>query len=220
LAEVSRDAAVAMDTIYRTQRHIYDASRKYFLLGRDRMLDGLAAPAGASILEVGCGTGRNLILAARRYPDARLYGFDISEAMLETAARSIERAGLQARVRLALADAARIEGQDVFGLATFDRVFFSYTLSMIPPWQEALFNGWRSVAPGGSLHVVDFGEQSELPDLFRRGLRAWLGKFSVTPRAQLEDVLSALAERDGARLRLNRLYRDYARLAVLEKTRS
>lgn len=66
-----------MDGIYRYQRYIYDATRKYYLLGRDRMLDGLKPPPNGSILEVGCGTGRNLILAAKRYPDAQLYGFDI-----------------------------------------------------------------------------------------------------------------------------------------------
>ena len=72
------DHAVHMDGIYRYQRYIYDATRKYFLLGRDRLIEELAVPAGGTVLEIGCGTGRNLILVARRYPDARLYGFDIS----------------------------------------------------------------------------------------------------------------------------------------------
>ncbi|MEQ1710997.1 MAG: class I SAM-dependent methyltransferase, partial [Hyphomicrobium sp.] len=95
-----------MDGIYRYQRYIYDATRKYFLLGRDRMLDGLKPPPGGAILEVGCGTGRNLILAARRYPGTTLYGFDISNAMLETARQSITRAGLTGRIVVAQGDAA------------------------------------------------------------------------------------------------------------------
>ena len=57
-----------MDGIYRHQRHIYDATRKFYLLGRDEMIEGLAVPSGGSVLEIGCGTGRNLIAAARRYP--------------------------------------------------------------------------------------------------------------------------------------------------------
>ncbi len=85
------DAASRMDAIYRTQRHIYDASRKFYLLGRDRMLDELRPPIGGSVLEVGCGTGRNLVLAARRYPDARLFGFDISAAMVELSQRRVPR---------------------------------------------------------------------------------------------------------------------------------
>ena len=31
-------SAVLMDRIYRHQRHIYNLSRKYYLLGRDRMI--------------------------------------------------------------------------------------------------------------------------------------------------------------------------------------
>jgi S-adenosylmethionine-diacylgycerolhomoserine-N-methlytransferase len=206
-----------MDAIYRTQRHIYDATRKYFLLGRDRMLEGLKPPRDGSILEIGCGTGRNLILAARLHKSARLFGFDISPAMLETAAGSIARSGLAGRIRIAQADATQFSGEQLFGQAHFDRVFISYALSMIPPWREALAQAFRAVAPGGSLHIVDFGEQSELPGWFRRGLRAWLAKFSVEPRQGLEAELKRLADMTGAHLELRRPYCDYARLAVITK---
>src|SRR6185503_5117746 len=89
-----------MDRIYRHQRHIYDLTRKYYLLGRDRMIDGLDVPAGGSVLELGCGTGRNIVLAARRYPEARFHGLDISAEMLETARAAIEREGIAGRVTL------------------------------------------------------------------------------------------------------------------------
>ena len=65
-----------MDAIYAWQRHIYDATRKYFLFGRDQLIATLDVPDGGTVLEVGCGTGRNLIQAARRYPTARLFGLD------------------------------------------------------------------------------------------------------------------------------------------------
>ncbi len=60
--------AEAMDGIYRWQRWIYDLTRKYYLLGRDRLIADLDAADGASVLEIGWGTGRNLVAAARRYP--------------------------------------------------------------------------------------------------------------------------------------------------------
>lgn len=211
------DAASDMDRIYRLQRHIYDASRKYYLLGRDDMLARLDVPPGGTILEVGCGTGRNLILAARRYPNARLYGFDVSPAMLETAAASIAKAGLSERIVLAQGDASNFSGQALFGVPHFDRVFVSYALSMIPPWREAVEQAFAAVAPGGSLHIVDFGEQSRLPRAFRTALRAWLRKFSVDPREGLERELEALAAKTGAELTLARPFRDYARSAVVRK---
>ncbi len=56
-AASTEDAGQHMDGIYRYQRYIYDATRKYFLLGRDTLLDELDPPDGGSVLEVGCGTG-------------------------------------------------------------------------------------------------------------------------------------------------------------------
>lgn len=206
-----------MDGIYRYQRSIYDLTRKFYLLGRDRMIEGLQPPTGARVLEVGCGTGRNLILAARRYPLVRFYGFDISKMMLETAASNIEKAGLKSRIRLAEGDASNFDPEAMFGLPTFERVYISYAISMIPPWREALAAALDAVGPGGSLHVVDFGQQTELPAWLKGGLHAWLAKFSVEPRAELEAELAKLARQAGATLSFQHLYRDYARLAVVTK---
>jgi S-adenosylmethionine-diacylgycerolhomoserine-N-methlytransferase len=59
-------AAELMNRTYRHQRHIYDVTRKYYLFGRDRLIARLDPPAGGRVLEIGCGTARNLIAAARR----------------------------------------------------------------------------------------------------------------------------------------------------------
>ena len=135
VANTGASAAQHMDAIYRYQRYVYDATRKFYLLGRDRVIDELAPPPAGRVLEIACGTGRNLIAAARRYPDARFYGFDISAAMLDTARGKINRAGLDDRIRLAAADATDFSPERVFGAAAFDRIFISYALSMIPPWR-------------------------------------------------------------------------------------
>ncbi len=211
------NAAAEMDAIYRVQRHIYDASRKYYLLGRDQLLDSLDPPPGGSVLEIGCGTGRNLILASDRYPAARFFGVDVSSVMLETAAASVARHGLAHCIHLAQADASRLDTKPLFGCDAYDRVFISYALSMIPPWREALVCAYRAVGPGGSLHIVDFGEQSRLPSLFRSGLRRWLKTFSVHPRAELEAELRRLAKETGADLTFERPFRDYACSAILRK---
>lgn len=210
-------AAAHMDAIYRYQRYIYDASRKYYLLGRDQLLDELAPPTGGRVLEVACGTGRNLIKAARCHPDAKFYGFDISSAMLDTARASIRRNGLANKIVVATGDATDISAERLFGIPAFDRVFVSYSLSMIPDWRVALREAYGAVKPGGQLHIVDFGQQEALPRWFKKGLHAWLAKFSVEPRADLEAELRALAQEHGAKLSFKRMLRDYAQRAVLEK---
>lgn len=211
------DAARHMDGIYRRQRHIYDLTRKYYLLGRDRLIAGLDMPVGGNVLEIGCGTGRNLITAARKWPGAAFHGIDISAAMLETAGRSVRRSGLGERVTLAQGDATDFLRHQSLGRETFDRVFLSYTLSMIPGWQLALEEAVHALAPAGSLHIVDFGQQERLPRAFRALLFAWLGKFDVAPRGDLISVVEDLAERHGLSLTVSRLYRGYAWLIRLER---
>lgn len=212
--EDRRDAAGLMDRMYRFQRHIYDATRKFYLLGRDGLIEELKPPPGGTVLEIGCGTGRNLIRIARRYPRARCYGLDVSEEMLRTARQQVAKAGLSDRITLMQADATDFDPQALFGRAGFERVAISYALSMIPPWRAALVQALRVVAPGGALHIVDFGDQAHLPGPFRALLNRWLGLFHVTPRADLDAVLSELCAEMGAIGGTTRLFRGYSVKAV------
>lgn len=207
--------ASMMDGIYRHQRHIYDLTRRYYLLGRNDLIAALKPPAGGTVLEIGCGTARNLILTAERYRNAKLYGIDISAEMLKSADAMVVKNNLSGRIRLAQGDATRFDAGELFGVKNFGRVFFSYSLSMIPGWEEALEQAVAATAPGGELHVVDFGQQTALPGWFGTGLRAWLTRFHVTPRANLGDVMAALAQRHRGELRFSTLYRDYARIGVI-----
>ncbi len=211
----SSGAAGAMDRMYRHQRHVYDATRKYYLLGRDLLIDRLRPQPGDCVLEIGCGTGRNLIRAARQYPQAHFYGIDISGEMLATAQERIARAGLSSRVRVALADATSFDTEALFGVALFQRVFMSYTLSMIPRWRAVLEQATASLATHGQMQIVDFGGLEGLPFWFQLLLKRWLAVFHVTPRAELELELTILADRKDAALLVERPYRGYAQYARL-----
>ncbi len=217
MSSATQDAARHMDSIYRYQRYIYNATRKYYLLGRDRLLNELQPDDGSTIVEVGCGTGRNLIHAARRCPNARLVGFDISRVMIETARTSIARAGLSDRIDVYQADATAFDLSDLCGEAHAGRVFISYTLSMIPRWRQVLPQALEAVGPGGRLHIVDFGQQEAWPRWFKAVLFSWLRQFSVHPRAELEPELAKLADDTGATLEFRHLYRGYTYYAVITK---
>jgi S-adenosylmethionine-diacylgycerolhomoserine-N-methlytransferase len=210
-------ATELMNRIYRHQRHVYDFTRKCFLLGRDRLIAGLDAGDGARVLEIGCGTGRNLIMAARKYPGASCFGIDVSTEMLNSAKRAISRAGLNARVHVAHADATRFDPRSLFGIDQFDRIFISYSLSMIPQWQSVVGAAISHLAPNGELRIIDFGGQERLPVAFRRLLWRWLSAFRVTPRDDLEAMLAASAAGCGATLTFARPYRGYAQYAVLRR---
>lgn len=206
----ARNHAATMDAMYRYQRHVYDLTRKYYLFGRDLLIDGLDCVPDDTVLEIACGTGRNLVSIAKRYPGVRLYGLDISEQMLVTARAKFANAA--SPPVLVAADACDFTPA-IFGETGFDRIVISYGLSMIPDWQQAVKLARRALNPGGSLHIVDFGQQERMPAWFRAGLRAWLAKFHVTPRADMVAVLEA--EAIDAELRFETIGRGYAWHAIL-----
>jgi S-adenosylmethionine-diacylgycerolhomoserine-N-methlytransferase len=216
-ALVMPDAAVRMDRQYRWQRHIYDVTRLPYLLGRDALIAELSPPPGAHVLEIGCGTGRNLIRIARAYPGVECFGIDVSNVMLETARRSIASAGFAGRIALAQADAVTADPARLFGQASFERVMISYALSMIPPWRAVLAHAAALLAPQGALHLVDFGDQAGLPAWFKTLLFRWLGWFHVSVRTDLKQDLKQLADTADLALRVRDLYRGYACLAQLER---
>jgi S-adenosylmethionine-diacylgycerolhomoserine-N-methlytransferase len=204
--------AALMDSIYRGQRHIYDFTRKYYLFGRDRLIAGLAPRPGATVLEIGCGTGRNLAKVAKRWPGVALHGLDLSSEMLKSAG-----ATLNGRAALALGDATAFSAPTLFGRPQFDRVILSYALSMIPDWRAAMAQAAAVLAPGGSLHLVDFGDLAGLPGPLRAGLRAWLAWFHVAARLELPEVAAALAAREGLSYHSSRGLFGYYRLITITR---
>lgn len=174
-----------MDRVYRHQRYFYDLTRKYYLFGRDRLIDGLNSQPGDRIVEVGCGTARNLVKIARRYPEARLFGLDASKEMLKTASDTVRRAGLSHRILLSHGYAEDLSPA-VFGEShPFNACVFSYSLSMIPDWRRALNAAAQGLAAHGRIHIVDFGDLEGFGAGTRKLMLRWLALFHVVPRVEL-----------------------------------
>ncbi len=207
--------ADTMDRIYRYQRHFYDATRRLFLFGRDALLDAMDIKDGDRVLEVGCGTARNLIRIAGRHPGARLFGLDASAEMLATARRSITRAGLEDRIRVIRGLAEAPDHKARFGLgAGFDKIFFSYSLSMIPDWRGAVAAALADLTPRGGLFAVDFWDQARWPRPLRALMVRWLGLFHVRyAPGMLEEITRQLAAHQRA-AEIRSILSGYAFLAV------
>ncbi|MEL7189841.1 MAG: class I SAM-dependent methyltransferase [Pseudomonadota bacterium] len=208
-ATQSRHAAL-MDSVYKGQRHIYDATRKYYLFGRDTLIKGLDAEPGMRVLEIACGTGRNLAKIGRKWPRTRLYGLDISAEMLKNARKS-----LGGKATLGKGDACSFDPVQLFEEPKFDRIVLSYALSMIPDWEIAVDHAASLLAPGGELHVVDFGDLTGMPGPFESGLHAWLAKFHVKTRSALPDACEQIAATRGLTHRRQRGKLGYFQLHVL-----
>ncbi len=106
---------------------------------------------GDRVLEIGCGTARNLIRLARRRPDIRCYGLDVSTEMLATAAAKVKARRLQDRIELRHGFAEELDYEKTFGLnAPFEAAFFSYSLSMIPTWPQAIDAALANIKRGSA----------------------------------------------------------------------
>jgi len=208
--------------MYRMTRHVYDVTRRYYLLGRDRLLERVATGRNTSTLEVGCGTARNLIKLAQRPEPGLLYGLDASHEMLETAAGSIAKTGVErpGRERIVLRQglAEQLDAQRMFGRdEPFDTIFFSYCLSMIPTWPGAIDAAMANLRPGGTLLIVDFWDQKGLPRVFAAGLKRWLAMFHVHYRPEVHDAIVELGTSGRGEVQFESVARRYAYIASITK---
>lgn len=141
--------AERLERFYRPQAGHYDRFRERLLHGRGEMIGLLAPPDGAVVVELGAGTGRNA-----GYFGERLAHFETIE-LVDLCPALLEQARLrwadEPRVRIIEADATHYRPAK-----PADRVYFSYALTMMPQWRQALDNALDMLKPGGLLGVVDF----------------------------------------------------------------
>ena len=114
-----------MNRMSRWTRPTYDSTRRYYLLGRDQMLRQIADRPAGSVLEIGCGTARNLRVLVDKAPHHTLYGIDPSLANLATAREKLECADCTNGVTLAQGRAQVFNPTDALGAeGPFDIIFF------------------------------------------------------------------------------------------------
>lgn len=141
--------AERLEAFYAPQARRYDDFRERLLQGRAELLSRLDPAPGSRVVELGGGTGRNLLYLGDRLESLdQACLVDLCPALLAVARRRFDGAG---RVTVVEADATTWQpAQPV------DVVYLSYSLTMIPDWRAALDNAERMLKPGGRIGVVDF----------------------------------------------------------------
>ncbi len=141
---------------YVLQSKIYDLTRWSFLFGRNAIIREIKRfqPDAQQVMEIGCGTGRNLIRLASRFPQADIKGMDVSLEMLRIAHKRLKMTANQPKL---------LHQPYQFGDDTYhhqiDVILFSYSLTMInPQWSELIQQAYRDLSPGGIIAVVDFND--------------------------------------------------------------
>jgi S-adenosylmethionine-diacylgycerolhomoserine-N-methlytransferase len=173
--------ATRLERFYAPQAESYDAFRETLLHGSGPLVEALPPLARGSVLvELGCGTGRNLSRLGWRIRKCdRVELVDLCPSLLAIATR---RARDQPRVHVVCADATTYRPS-----RPADCVLLSYALTMIPDWRAAVDNAVAMLRPGGVLAVTDFYVSQPRPaaGLVRHGWAArtlwplWFGHDGV-----------------------------------------
>ncbi len=155
--EADQKNNAALQRYYRLHAHIYDATRWSFLFGRHKIIKLAAQYAKPNrILEVGCGTGTNLLHLAKHFPTADITGVDLSSDMLAIANNKIAPQAKRVQVIEQKYDRP-LRKDDSNEPADYDMVLFSYALTMFNPgWEDAIQAAYEQLKPGGIIAVVDF----------------------------------------------------------------
>jgi arsenite methyltransferase len=128
-------------------------------------------PVVATVLDIGCGAGTDLLLAARRVgPSGRAIGVDMTEAMRERASNGALVCGL-ANVDVRPGDATRLPVED----RSVDVVISNGVLNLVPEKERAVAEIARVLKPGGRVQIADIIIGEVLPDSALRDIDLWTG---------------------------------------------
>ena len=128
-------------------------------------------PAGATVVDVGCGGGTDLLIAAWHVgPSGRAIGVDMTAQMRETAAAGARASGL-ANVEVRDGDATELPAAD----GSVDVVISNGVLNLVPLKDRAIAEIARVLKPGGRVQIADIIIGEELPDSALRDIDLWTG---------------------------------------------
>src|SRR5205085_4781571 len=126
---------------------------------------------GSVVLDIGCGAGTDLLLAARRTGShGRAIGVDMTEAMRERAAAGAAACGLR-NVDVLDGDATSLPVDD----RSIDVVISNGVLNLVPDKHQAIAEICRVLKPGGRVQVADIVIGETLPDSALRDIDLWTG---------------------------------------------
>lgn len=176
---LSKDEVIRL---YRRRAGRYDLSANlYYLVGfreyayRKQAVEALQLSPGATVVEIGCGTGLNFEYLYRSVgPAGRIIGVDLTDEMLRRARERADRNGWS-NVELVNTDAASYE----FPLQV-DGIISSFALTLIPEHEKVIDKGARALSDGGRFALLDLKRPEDVPRWLER-LGIWITRpFGVT----------------------------------------
>lgn len=141
----------------------YDFLNHFLSLGfdirwRKRAVSLLKEFEPRTILDVATGTA-DLALEAWKLPVERIYGVDLSPAMLALARRKIDRRGLADKISVEEGSAEHLRFPD----ETFDAVMVAFGIRNFSDLPAGLREMHRVLRPGGAIMILEFSRPRRAP---------------------------------------------------------
>lgn len=184
--------AQRLAAFYSPQAADYDRFRERLLHGRDALIASIPLAAGARVVDLGGGTGRNFEHFRER--QSLIASYEVVDLCAPLLERARARSRQAPQLRAVEGDATRWQPD-----APVDVVILSYALTMIPAWREAIANARAMLRPGGILAAVDFHVSAAQPphgrDRHRRLTRWFWPRWFAHDGVELDaDRLAGLCE--------------------------
>ena len=190
-------------------KFLHTITKPLFCYGKNRFLEDLNPRGGETICEIGCGNCDNLIKIWKRNQNVNLIGFDYPEERTKSASKLVKEKGLEKNIKVVCG----LAHEYVFD-EQIDRFIFSYSLSSIPRPKEVLTNVFQQLPPGGTVHIVDFGNFEWWPIIVKSPLIGFLNLFQVFPEPEITSIFEYNKE---CNIDLEKKFGGYSFLAVLRR---
>lgn len=119
---------------------------------RSKVIDMLEIAATENVLDFGFGTGTSLIMIAKRYPQAKLFGYDVDEKIMDIARQKFDNEIVEVRVFS--------ENLEVISGNSMDKIFSTWVFHHLTyhEKQKSIIQLHRILKPGGILVIADWGK--------------------------------------------------------------
>src|SRR5262245_49598530 len=127
--------------------------------------------AGETVLDLGSGGGIDVLLSAKRVgATGKVYGLDMTDAMLALANENKRRAGAE-NVEFLKGEIERIP----LPANSVDVIISNCVINLSADKARVLREAFRVLKPGGRFAVSDVVVRGEAPDEVRRNMELWIG---------------------------------------------
>jgi SAM-dependent methyltransferase len=128
-------------------------------------------PRGRVVLDLGCGAGTDLLIAAQMTgPEGRALGVDMTAAMVERAREGAQAMGLaNVEVEVGLIESLPFDDRSV------DTVISNGVIDLVPDKEAVFAEVDRVLRPGGRLQLADVIVHKEVSEDARKRIDLWTG---------------------------------------------